>query len=46
MDLERRFKVYEENELETMRYRELEEEEMRGIEAQYDSEPQYFTQDL
>ena len=38
--------MYEENELETMRYREFEEEEMREIEAQYDSEPQYFTQDL
>ena len=38
--------MYEDNELETLRYKELEEVEMREIEAQYDSEPQYFTQDL
>lgn len=38
--------MYEENELETLRYKELEEEERKIIEAQYDSEPQYFTQDL
>ena len=40
------YEVYEDNELETLRYKELEEEEMREIEALYDSEPQYFTQDL
>lgn len=38
--------MYEENELETLGYRELEEEERRTIEALESEEPQYFTQDL